>query len=97
MCYGLRLRVDDVGVLRRGWVVWISVGVVVLAIGAVLLWIGLDAADKVGSVVGALCGVVGLGLSVYGLVQARSGRPEERSVTNSITRACLRDLDARVR
>ncbi len=50
-----------------------------------MLWVGLDAADKVGSVVGAVCGVVGLGLSGYGLVQARRGRSEGRSVTNSIT------------
>ncbi len=60
-------------------------GVVVVAVGGVMLWAGLDAADKVGSVVGAVCGVVGLGLSGYGLVQARRGRSEERSVTNSIT------------
>jgi hypothetical protein len=75
------------GVSRRGWVVWVVVGVVVVAVGGVIvmLWGVLDAADKVGSVVGALCGVVGLGLSAYGLVQARSGRSEERSVTNSIT------------
>ncbi|MGH3924615.1 MAG: hypothetical protein ACRDTT_17440, partial [Pseudonocardiaceae bacterium] len=70
---------------RRGWVVWVAVGVVGVAVGAVMLWLGLDAADKVGSVVGALCGVVGLGLSGYGLVQARRGRPQERAVTNSIT------------
>ncbi|MGH3815324.1 MAG: hypothetical protein ACRDUV_23225, partial [Pseudonocardiaceae bacterium] len=79
------MGVDDVGVWRRGWVVWVAVGVVVLAIGGVMLWIGLDDADKVGSVVGALCGVVGLGLSGYGLVQARSGRSDGGPVTNSIT------------
>jgi hypothetical protein len=79
--------VDDFGVSRRGWIVWVVVGVVVVAVGGVIvmLWGGLDAADKVSSVVGALCGVVGLGLSVYGLVQARSGRSKEWSVTNSIT------------
>ena len=79
------MGVDDVGVSRRGWVVWVVVGVVVVAVGGVMLWVGLAAADKVGSVVGAVCGVVGLGLSGYGLVQARRGRSEERSVTNSIT------------
>lgn len=64
---------------------WVAVGVVGVAVGAVMLWLGLDAAGKVGSVVGALCGVVGLGLSGYGLVQARRGWPQERAVTNSIT------------
>jgi hypothetical protein len=71
------------------------VGVTVVAVGVLMLWVGLDAADKIGSVVGALCGIIGLGVSVYGLVRARLARPVKPepssvepvtagSVTNSI-------------
>ncbi len=75
-------------------------GVTAAAVGALMLWAGLDAADTIGSVAGALCGVIGLGVSAYGLIRARPARPvkpepssadqvtessvTESSVTNSI-------------
>lgn len=59
----------------RGWIVLISFGVLALAVGGVMLMVGLEEADKLGSVVGALAGVLGLGLAVYGVigVRARTG------------------------
>ncbi len=80
---------------RRRWALLTVVGVTVTAVGVLVLWVGLDAADKIGSVVGALCGVIGLGVSVYGLIRARLARPVKPepssvepvpagSVTNSI-------------
>jgi tetratricopeptide (TPR) repeat protein len=76
------------------------VGVVVASAGLVTLLAGLDAADKIGSVVGALCGVLGLGVSVYGLAQARrspDAQPQPLSpepamgspVTNSMSEATV--------
>ena len=50
---------DDVGMSRRGWALLTVVGVTAVAVGVLMLWAGLDAADKIGSVVGALCGVIG--------------------------------------
>ncbi|MFI5593656.1 tetratricopeptide repeat protein [Amycolatopsis sp. NPDC051758] len=53
------------------------------------MWVGLEAADKLGSVIGAVCGVLGLGLSAHGLMRARHADPPTAagavSVTNSIT------------
>lgn len=80
---------------RRGWTLLTVLGVTAVAAGVLMLWAGLDAADKIGSVVGALCGVIGLGVSAYGLVRARPARPVKpepssaepvtgSSVTNSI-------------
>jgi hypothetical protein len=47
-------------------------GVLALAgLGGYFVTVGLDKADKLGSVVGALIAVVSLGVSVYGLVQDR--------------------------
>ncbi|WP_170176312.1 tetratricopeptide repeat protein [Lentzea flaviverrucosa] len=76
----------------RRWVVVVLAGVAVLTVGGVMLAVGLDTADKVGSVVGAVCGMVGLGISTYGLRVARSGgrqgAPEtQASATNSVSRS----------
>ncbi|WP_378194968.1 tetratricopeptide repeat protein [Amycolatopsis plumensis] len=53
------------------------------------MWFGLEVADKLGSVIGAVCGVLGLGLSGYGLLRVRDAAPPVAagavSVTNSIT------------
>ncbi|WP_235921228.1 hypothetical protein [Lentzea tibetensis] len=66
---------DDVGVSRRGWVVWIVVGFVVAAVGGATALVDLESADKIGSVVGAVCGALGLVLSGYGLVKSRHPQP----------------------
>jgi hypothetical protein len=66
---------DDVGVSRRGWVVWILVGCVVAAVGGVAAWVDLESADKISSVVGGMCGALGLVLSAYGLVRAGNRCP----------------------
>ncbi|WP_051767817.1 tetratricopeptide repeat protein [Amycolatopsis vancoresmycina] len=60
------------------------------------MWVGLEAADKLGSVVGAVCSVLGLGLSAYGLVRARN--PESpapagaAAVTNSLADVTTAEL-----
>ncbi|MET9632188.1 tetratricopeptide repeat protein [Lentzea sp. NPDC006480] len=47
-----------------------------MTIIALALWPGLEAADKIGSVIGAFCGVVGIGISTYSLTLARQPPPE---------------------
>ncbi|GAA4101021.1 hypothetical protein [Actinomadura miaoliensis] len=56
--------------VRRRWV-WAGAGLTVGAVaglGVYFAVVGLDRADKLASVVGALVAVVGLALTVYGLV-----------------------------
>ncbi|WHT22688.1 tetratricopeptide repeat protein [Crossiella sp. CA-258035] len=71
----------------------IGFGVLALAVGGVMLVVGLDTADKLGSVVGALAGMIGLGLAVYGVVAARAkpaGKPElppPSEVSNTVSGA----------
>lgn len=50
--------------LKRFWLV--VAGLVLLALGAVFLVVGLDKADKIASIVGAACGVLGLLLGMLG-------------------------------
>ncbi|GAB3446235.1 hypothetical protein GCM10027436_36630 [Actinophytocola sediminis] len=45
-------------------------GAAVLVVGGVMLKVGLDRADQVGSVVGALVGVIGLGVATFSAVVA---------------------------
>lgn len=59
-------------------------GVVLVAVGGLMVWKGLDAADKIGSVVGALSGVIGLGLAAYGVVSTRRAGPDSPSVANTV-------------
>jgi tetratricopeptide (TPR) repeat protein len=56
--------------------VWIVAGFVVAAGGGALAWVDLESADKIASVVGGVCGALGLALSAYGLLKARRPRPE---------------------
>ncbi|MFL6121178.1 hypothetical protein [Actinophytocola sp.] len=53
----------------------VACGVVLVAVGGLMVWKGLDAADKIGSVIGALSGVIGLGLAAYGVVSTRRAGP----------------------
>ncbi|MDX6396301.1 MAG: hypothetical protein QOJ73_7364 [Streptosporangiaceae bacterium] len=69
------------GVMRvLAWGSAIAGGVSLLGLGSAFVVADLETADKLGSVVGALCALVGLGLSVYGVIlgrrtpAARSGR-----------------------
>lgn len=54
------------------WVWWLLavVGVTALVIGIVMLRVGLAKADQVGSVVGSIAGLLGLGLAGAALVLA---------------------------
>lgn len=53
------------------WVAVIAGGVSLLGFGSAFVIADLDAADKFGSVLGSLCALVGLGLSIYGVILAR--------------------------
>ncbi|MGP4029741.1 hypothetical protein [Actinomadura sp. 3N407] len=64
---------------NRGWV-WMGAGLTlagVAGLGVYFAAVGLDEADKLGSVVGALAAVAGLSLTVYGLA-AGSGAAGRR-------------------
>lgn len=79
------------------WVGACAIGVTLAGLGGCFVVIGLDEADRLASVVGSLVGVVGLGLSGYGLLLTRrapggpSGeagstpRPDGGGVTNTIS------------
>lgn len=69
---------------RAGWIVSVACGVVLVAVGGLMVWKGLDAADKIGSVIGALSGVIGLGLAAYGVVPTRRAGPAAPSVSNTV-------------
>jgi hypothetical protein len=70
-------------------------GVAALVVGVVMWRVGLDRADQIGSVVGAICAVVGLGVSVFSAVVAvralradsksdRAGAVHPRTVRNTV-------------
>lgn len=61
---GVGSRSHNVPMFKRIWLV--ATGVVLLVLGVVFLIVGLDNADKIASVVGAISGVLGLALSVTG-------------------------------
>jgi hypothetical protein len=59
---------------RGRWWSWgsaIVTGLLLAGLGGVFVRAGLDTADKLGSVIGALAAVIGLGCSAYGVVLAR--------------------------
>jgi hypothetical protein len=49
-----------------------------------MVWLGLDDADKLGSVVGAFSGVIGVGLSIVGIVLARRSTPNPSAQPPSV-------------
>ncbi|MGC5010732.1 hypothetical protein ACLQ2R_08215 [Streptosporangium sp. DT93] len=49
----------------------LTVGLVITGLGVHFAVAGLDDADKLASVVGGVAGIIGVGLSVYGLALAR--------------------------
>jgi NACHT domain len=69
-------------VSRRRWAVacgWLG-GVVLAGLLWYLVSVGLEKADKLGSVISALTGLVVLGIAIYGLI-----KPEEPDTTRSAT------------
>ncbi|MBM0203731.1 hypothetical protein JNW90_11875 [Micromonospora sp. STR1s_5] len=61
-----------------GWVAAVIGGLALLGLGVLFVTLGLDQSDKVASVTGAFSALLGLPLSVYGIVLARrnvSGQP----------------------
>lgn len=68
------------------WAAVLSVGVLLVGLGVFVGVTRLDDADKWGSVVGALVAVLGLPLTVYGVVLARrpSSATGGQSVTSSV-------------
>lgn len=85
------------------WLVAVAAGVILVGLGVVLAWVDLEKADKLGSVIGAFSGLIGLGLSAYGVILARRqpvASPPEVStpvppvplgppVTNSVTNSTI--------
>ncbi|MFD7656622.1 hypothetical protein ACFV4N_21840 [Actinosynnema sp. NPDC059797] len=66
-----------------GWVAF-AVGFVALIGGGIVVWIGLEDADKLGSVVGAGCALVGLAVTIYGVIVTRSMNADERKSNSQI-------------
>ena len=71
------VTVDDGGVtgwkrlLARG--LWIAGGVALVGLGVFFAFTGLEPAGQWSGVIGAFVGLIGLGVSVYGVVLARRG------------------------
>lgn len=95
--------VDHVGMKSRrwGWGLLAGVGAVALVIGVAMLRVGLEKADQLGSVIGSITGVLGLGLGGFALVLAiradrrDTGPDQEDSVagpgpTNSVTDSTIK-------
>jgi hypothetical protein len=67
----------------KRWV-WLAISFVVIAIGVVTISVGLDKADKLAGVIGAVVAVIGLGLGLAGPEKPmavhvrRSGRIDAR-------------------
>ncbi|WP_153534465.1 hypothetical protein [Actinomadura macrotermitis] len=60
--------------LSRRVVAWagaVAGGVLLVGLGVVFVLVGLDKADKISSTLGVFIGLIGLALSVYGVVLAR--------------------------
>jgi hypothetical protein len=64
--------VDHEGMTVRRWGLWLFgvVGVAALVVGVLMLRAGLEKADQLGSVIGSITGVLGLGLGGFALVLA---------------------------
>jgi hypothetical protein len=70
-----------------GWVGLLAGGVAAVGLGVFFAVIRLDDADKWGSVVGALVALLGLPMTVYGLMLARrqpTGPPAGQAVADSV-------------
>ncbi|MGA4989647.1 hypothetical protein [Nonomuraea bangladeshensis] len=81
----------------RGWRIagGIASGLVLVALGALLFEAGLDDADKWASVIGVFVGLLGLGLSGYGVVLSRNAlrsRPQAAGV--QMTASGMRSIAA---
>lgn len=68
---------------RLGWIVFGVVGILLLGGVAFYVWrVGLDDADKLGSVIGAVCGAASLTLGIAQF--ARSDRTDSRPAPKTI-------------
>ncbi|WP_309111854.1 hypothetical protein [Saccharothrix sp.] len=65
---------------------WLVSGLVVVAVGVGVFWLGLEKADQVASVVGALAGVAGLAVALYGL--RRTAAPPA-AVSNTVANSTV--------
>ncbi|WP_344832336.1 hypothetical protein [Actinocorallia longicatena] len=57
---------------RVAWIIAILFGAVVLIVGIVFIYIGIDNSDKLGSAIACLATLIGLGITVYSSFQARN-------------------------
>jgi hypothetical protein len=69
-----------------------AAGVVALVVGIVMLRMGLEKADQLGSVIGSITGLVGLGVAAYALVLALRAdhRDTEPTPTNSVVNSKIK-------
>jgi len=63
------------------WGSAITGGLALIALGAYFVGTGLNRADKLASVIGAFAALIGLGMSVYGVVLTRRSRPQSAGQT----------------
>lgn len=63
----------------RRWLVLLSTGLVLIALGAIFLVLGLQDADRLASTIGALAGVAGLGLSFWSATPSARSRGAEQA------------------
>lgn len=68
-----------------GMVVATVSALILIGLGVYLWRVGLDRADRLGSVIGAFAGLIGLGLGAVQAVRARSTPDTSTTVTNSIS------------
>jgi hypothetical protein len=67
---------------------WIGAGVLILSaagLAAYFAVVGLGQADKLGSAIGAIVGVAGLGVTVYGLVLTRREAAQQNASKYNVT------------
>jgi hypothetical protein len=101
--------VDHGGMTVRQWGLWLFavVGVAALVVGVVMLRVGLEKADRLGSVIGSITGVVGLGLGGFALVLAiradrrdtgpgQEGPASGPGPTNSVTESTIKGANIQI-
>jgi hypothetical protein len=93
--------VEDGDVTRwQRVVVWtgaVILGVAVAALGAYFTVIGLDKADKLGSAVGAVVGLAGLGVTGYGIALTVRSSRRDRATSQVVASSTIRGGVTQVR
>ncbi|CAL9645350.1 hypothetical protein SUDANB95_06426 [Actinosynnema sp. ALI-1.44] len=78
---------------------WVVGGLVVVAVGVGVVLLGLEKADQVASVVGALAGVAGLAVALYGLRRTTTPTPAPApaaTVTNTVENSTVHGSNVQI-